>query len=102
MKEGSPNKSIYRKDYKAYPWDVHKLDLYFDIGRETTIVRAEMEFQLKGSASATRDIVLNGSKLELLSLSLNGRLLGDDDYVIDGETLVILRLHRQECVDIGS
>ena len=89
MKEGLPGKSIYRKDYKAYPWDVNKLDLYFDIGRESTIVRAEMEFQLKESASTSQDIVLNGSKLELLSLSLNDRLLSDDDYVIDGETLTI-------------
>lgn len=89
MKEGLPGKSIYRKDYMAYPWDVHKLDLHFDIGREITIVRAEMEFQLRDSASVTHDIVLNGSNLELVSLSLNDRLLGEGDYVIDGETLTI-------------
>ena len=89
MKEGLPGKSIYRKDYKAYPWDVTKLDLYFDIGRESTAVRAEMEFQLKNKESTTQDIVLNGSNLELLSLSVNGRLLSDDEYVINGETLTI-------------
>lgn len=89
MKEGLPGKSIYRKDYEAYPWGVKKLDLHFNIGRDSTVVRAEMEFQLKNKSGASQDIVLNGSNLELLSLSLNGRVLSDDDYVIDGETLTV-------------
>jgi hypothetical protein len=46
MKDGISGKVIYRKDYTAYPWDVNHLDLHFDVGIETTIVRAEMEFRL--------------------------------------------------------
>ena len=89
MKEGLANKSIYRKDYKVYPWDVGQLDLHFDIARESTTVRTEMEFQLKDGEQAKQDIVLNGSELQLESLSLNGSELSGDDYVIDGETLTI-------------
>ena len=89
MKDGLSTKSIYRKDYTVYPWDIHQLDLYFDIGIESTVVRAEMEFHLKDEEKATQDIVLNGSDLQLVSLSLNGRLLSVDDYTISGETLTI-------------
>ena len=89
MKDGLPTKSIFRKDYTVYPWDVGKLDIYFDIARETTAVRTEMEFQLKDQEKVKQDIVLNGSDLQLVSLSLNGRDLGSDDYVIEGETLTI-------------
>jgi len=89
MKEGIAGKAIFRKDYTAYPWSVRQLDLHFDIGIETTTVRAEMEFQLKDSIGAPGDIVLNGSSLELASLTLNDRVLTDDDYVIEGETLTI-------------
>ena len=89
MKEGTARKAIYRKDYMAYPWDVMQLDLHFDIGAETTTVRAEMEFRLKDGTSTTQDIVLNGSDLQLISMTLNGRVLGADDYVIKGETLTI-------------
>jgi len=89
MKEGIAGKTIYRKDYLAYPWDVNHLDLHFDIGIETTIVRAEMAFELKDGAGAPQDIVLNGSDLQLVSIRLNDRILTTDDYVLEGETLTI-------------
>ncbi len=89
MKEGIAVKAIYRKEYVAYPWDVKQLDLHFDIGREVTTVRAEMEFQLKDDFSAPQDIVLNGSDLELVTVTLNGRLLSEAEYAVEGESLTI-------------
>ncbi|MDX2418561.1 MAG: aminopeptidase N [Xanthomonadales bacterium] len=89
MKDGLFAKSIYRKNYTVYPWDVNQLDIYFDISSEVTIVRAEMEFQLRDGISESQDIVLNGSDLQLISLSLNDRPLSADDYVIEGESLTI-------------
>ena len=95
MKEGMSGKAIYRKDYKAYPWKVEYLDLHFDIGAEVTTVRAEMAFRLKDEAASTQDIVLNGSDLEMISISLNDRTLGDDDYDIEGESLTISAAPRR-------
>ncbi len=89
MKEGVARKAIYRKDYTAYPWEVHRLDLHFDIGIETTIVRAEMALQLRDGARAPQDIVLNGSDLQLVSIMLNDRVLNTQDYIVEGETLTI-------------
>ena len=89
MKKGSANKAIYRKDYTAYPWEVMHLDLHFNIGIETTIVRAGMAFQLKDGAGMPTDIVLNGSALQLVSITLNGRILDEQDYRLEGETLTI-------------
>ncbi len=89
MRNGMTNNITYRKNYAAYPWNVKQLKLQFDIGANTTIVRAQMEFELKDSDMHSHSIVLDGSELELLSLSLNGRELTGDDYVIEGETLTI-------------
>ena len=89
MKEGISGKSIFRKDYTAYPWDVKHLDIHFDIGGDTTTVRAEMEFQLKDASKTSQDIVLNGHDLQLVSMSLNGRILSTGDYAVEGETLTI-------------
>jgi aminopeptidase N len=89
MKEGTAGKAIYRKDYTAYPWNVVHLDLHFDIGAETTVVRAGMEFQQKNAGEGPQDIVLNGSDLELLSITLNGQVLTDSDYCVEGERLTI-------------
>ncbi len=89
MKDGLTGKSIFRKDYEPYPWDVKQLHLFFDIGRETTTVRAEMQFHLKDGFKPSQAIVLNGKDLELLSVSLNDRPLGEGDFVVNGEALLI-------------
>jgi aminopeptidase N len=99
MKDGLSAKSIYRKDYSAYPWEVNQLDLYFDIDSECTTVRAEMGFQLKDAQKEKHDIELNGSELEMVSLTLNGRSLSDDDYEIKGETLTILDAPRDSVLE---
>ena len=89
MKEGIAGKAIFRKDYTAYPWDINQLDLHFDIGVEVTTVRAQMEFQLKDGSGSQHEIVLNGSDLQLVSISLNGSKLSEQEYHIEGETLTI-------------
>jgi len=89
MKDGSPARVIYRKDYVAYPWQVRNTRLLFEIGSESTTVHAELNFEWQGADQKERSIVLNGSQLDLLSLHLNDRLLDTGDYAIEGETLTI-------------
>jgi len=89
MKQNQAGEVIYRKNYTAYPWNVMRLDLHFDIGTETTTVHAEMEFQLKDDDQGPQDIILNGSNLQLVSLTLNHRTLDENDYTVDGEKLTI-------------
>lgn len=90
MKQSSAGEVIFRKNYTAYAWDVNRFDLRFDIGKETTTVHAEMDFQLKDSGAGPTDIVLDGSDLQLVSLTLNDRPLDESDYSIDGERLTIV------------
>jgi len=89
MKQSVMGEVIYRKNYTAYPWSVKKLDLHFAIGADATTVHAEMEFLLKDEGRGPQSIVLNGSDLQLVSLTINDRALGADDYSIDGEKLTI-------------
>ena len=89
MKQNEVGEVIYRKNYTAYPWNVKRLDLHFDISTEITVVRAEMEFQLKDEEQVLREIILNGSDLQLISLTVNDRVLAKDEYSIVGENLTI-------------
>lgn len=89
MKQSEAGEVIYRKNYTAYPWNVKRLDLHFNIAAEITTVHAEMEFQLKDDGHGPQHIILNGSDLQLVSLTLNDHILGADDYTIDGEKLTI-------------
>ena len=97
MKDVTSANVIYRKDYAAYPWELKSTRLRFEIGAETTMVYAQLDFEWRGSNSSDRSIVLNGSELELLSLHVNDKLLLEEDYVIEGETLTIANAPEQ-CV----
>lgn len=99
MKDGNPARIIYRKDYVAYPWQVHKTRLRFEIAAETTTVHAQMEFEWQGTEQQERDIVLNGSELDLQSIHLNDRQLGVDEYQIEGETLTIKNAPAQSVIN---
>ncbi len=89
MQDGMTGKTIYRKNYVAYPWIINQLQLHFDIAADTTTVRARIEFQLADPNAIPQCIVLNGSDLDLISITLDDCDLTPEDYVIEGETLTI-------------
>ncbi len=79
----------YRKNYTAYPWHIDQLELHFAIGAETTTVSAQMELQRKEGSVGPQSITLNGSNLQLVSLSINDQILAPGDYSLVGEELTI-------------
>ena len=89
MKQSIAGEGIYRKNYTAYPWHVRYLNMHFNIDANNTSVLAEMEFELKESTSGPHSIVLNGSDLQLVSLTVNDIPLGEDEYSVAGERLTI-------------
>ncbi|HET6564392.1 MAG TPA: aminopeptidase N [Xanthomonadales bacterium] len=89
MKEGLPRPIIRRKDYTPYPWKLLKLDLDFDIGDPFTTVTSEMQFSLAIPGKSRHEIALDGQELELVSISLDGVILGADEYSLDANRLLV-------------
>jgi aminopeptidase N len=94
MKKGATAKPVYRKDYRPYPWSLDQVSLRFEIGAESTLVRAEMEFCANSLAPAAknseqRDIELDGQDMELLSVELDGAPLQVGDYTLTADHLVV-------------
>ena len=94
MKKGAAGKAIYRKDYSPYPWLVDKARFRFEIGENSTEVRAELDLRngvqeelFDGPAAG--EIELDGQDMELISLALNGRVLGEADFTVSGDKLVV-------------
>jgi aminopeptidase N len=87
MKEGQPQQAVYRKDYTPYPWILEQVELHFDIHEDHTEVRSELAFRSRDGAGG--ELLLHGTGLELLSISLEGEPLGPDDYRQQGESLLI-------------
>ncbi len=79
---------IYLRDYTPPPFSVESLKLHFALDESATEVSARMQLQATGTAQPLR---LNGQKLELLALRIDGNEVGEDEYTVDEESLT---LHR--------
>ncbi|VAW74458.1 Membrane alanine aminopeptidase N [hydrothermal vent metagenome] len=86
VKGGSPG-ATYLKDYTQPDYLIDHIDLTFELKESATVVTAKTQF--RKNHSGNQGLVLNGSGLILISLSIDGRLLSSDDYSIDGEELTI-------------
>ena len=76
--------TIRREDYRAPDWLVPEISLQFDLGIETTRVRATLKVERNGEHD--RPLRLDGSELELVSVSIDGKLV---EHRMDGPALVL-------------
>jgi len=87
MKNENSSKVVYRADYSAYPWMMDQVKLRFEIGSESTRVLSELHFSRTGAAIT--DIELNGQNMELVSVTLNGKVLSDGEFSCRPDKLLI-------------
>lgn len=78
----------FRKDYQPADFQVHGIELTFELGEEETLVRANIEFQRIGSNSDAA-LVLTGEDMELRSLTIDGDEAPEKGYTVDKESLTI-------------
>ena len=76
--------AIRREDYRPPDWLVPEIGLDFDLGTETTRVRAALRVERNGAHE--RPLRLDGDEIELVSVSVDGQPAG---YRMDGPALVI-------------
>jgi len=79
--------TVYLKDYQTPSYKVSHVDLDFRLGKEATIVTAELEVVRNGQHS--EPLILNGEKIMLLDIRINDEALSDNDYRVTTEVLVI-------------
>ncbi|PVZ71577.1 aminopeptidase N [Pelagibaculum spongiae] len=85
--QGAQPEVKYLKDYKQPDYLISDVALTFKLDETETLVSAKMNLNATGDAS--QPLRLDGEKLELLSLSINGQLLNQDQYAVDDEGLTI-------------
>ncbi len=88
MKKNESAREVFRADYEPYGWRLERATFRFEIA-EATRVLSTLDFEPAKSAATARTIDLNGDKLELISIRLDGRQLDDGDYRFEDETLSI-------------
>jgi aminopeptidase N len=77
--------AILRADYRPPDFRILHLGLDFALDPQATTVRARIDIERVGAG----DLVLDGRKLELVSVALDGRMLGPADYARGDEHLTI-------------
>ncbi len=77
-------KTIHLSDYQPPAFLIEKVALEFDLEPENTRVRARTSLRRNPAhAEAKASLRLDGEGMQLISLSLDGRNLSGDDYVLD-------------------
>lgn len=88
MSPHTQNQTIYLKDYRKPDFLIPEVSLHFELKQEQTVVTSIMRFQRDGASSAP--LVLDGEKMQLLSVALDGRPINEDGYRLSDSTLTLV------------
>ena len=87
---------ILLQDYLPPVYLIEEAALAVELGEEETRVRSRLQIRRNPASGETEQTLrLDGEELELISLSLNGRPLGEEEYAVDREGLTLFRLPEQ-------
>ncbi len=83
-------KTIRLKDYTPAPFLIENVDLRFELGAETTLVRSTLTLVRNPAFGSPReDLVLDGLELELDSIGIDDTPIGDHRYRLDDASLTV-------------
>ena len=89
MKDTSP-RTILLKDYKKPDYLISETHLDFIINDESTTVHSILKVKANYDfSSGVRPLELTGEKMKLISVSLDGNSLSEEDYELTEESLTI-------------
>ncbi|MGH6871555.1 MAG: aminopeptidase N [Rhizomicrobium sp.] len=80
-------RAIALKDYRAPDFQISEIGLDFVLDPDATRVTATSKFRRHGPAGAP--LVLNGERMKLVSIAMDGKPLATGDYKLDDSSLTI-------------
>lgn len=87
IEDGKP-KEKFLKDYKKPDFSIESVYLTFELEDTQTIVETELKIH-KESSGSNNPLILNGERLKLLSVEIDGKSLDKDSYTVDSKHLTI-------------
>ncbi len=85
-----PPQPIYRKDYAVPSYWIDTVDLEFELGEDTTLVHAKLGVRRNEAAEANAPLELDGERLELVRIAIDGSPLPHAAYTVDEQGLRIV------------
>ncbi|MBZ9560109.1 MULTISPECIES: aminopeptidase N [unclassified Modicisalibacter] len=99
---------VYLKDYQPPAYRVTHAELKFDLEASATRVDAVLHLERHPDSAPGQPLVLDGEKLDLERVAIDGQDLGEDEYRVDAATLTIdavperFRLETRVVIDPAS
>jgi len=100
MKNASPRVKLLA-DYVKLPFSVDTIELTFDLDDTNTTVTTKSTFN-RSSSSFDESLILNGEELKLLSVSIDGTELTEDEYLRDDSSLKIYKTPETFTLEIKT
>ncbi|HEC11899.1 MAG TPA: aminopeptidase N [Acidiferrobacteraceae bacterium] len=101
MRKQTP-KTIHLKDYRPPQYIINRVDLLFVIEDEQTRVHSRLSVQRIQWVPKDTPLVLDGHKLKLESITIDGQSLSENRYTQDEETLTIHKVPARFSLEIET
>ncbi|NOZ11785.1 MAG: aminopeptidase N [Gammaproteobacteria bacterium] len=101
MRKQTP-KTIYLKDYRPPQYLIDRVDLLFVIEDEHTRVRSRLSVRRTQWVPKESPLILDGHKLNLQSITVDGQPLSKDRYSQDEESLTINKVPTHFTLEIET
>lgn len=93
--------TVYRKDYQAPSFFINQVSLEFSLGEEYTDVRALSRVR-KNPNNANPTLQLTGQDCQLIKISINGKELDKNDYLVNDNELILDKLDMEFDLEIHT
>jgi len=101
-KDPQAPRPIYLSEYRPADYLIETVDLHFDLHETATRVKSRLRVRRREGVNESKPIVLHGEELKLLSLRIDGELLGEKDYQVDEEELTIHRVPQAFILEVEN
>ena len=93
MKNAQP-RTTWLKDYEVSPYLIDETNLRFELAEESTLVISKLLIRNNPlyAGEGQVDLVLDGQEMLLEKLFRDGRLLAEDEFARDEESLTVFNL----------
>ena len=96
MRDAQPG-AVYLKDYQAPDYLINRTELHFELEEQQTLVTSRLYLLRRSGEEGEGELELHGQELELLEVSIDGRVLAPQCYRVSENSLRVQGV-TQQCV----
>ncbi|MDX2480664.1 MAG: aminopeptidase N, partial [Desulfuromusa sp.] len=94
--------TIHLRDYKTHAYLVEQVELTFVLEPSATQVQSRVQLYRNPDRAVAEPLVLAGNSMQLIGIKLDGTVLSENAYQLDGDNLTILNVPEKFTLEIET